>query len=263
MSRQNNPAAAQDFLGKALDEARRVQDMVEQIRVLMEQASVFAALAELRHRSIATAEEAVDLCRKQEDLAALLPSALYARSKVLLACGDPVEASIGLNEALAAVSSGQPLVRAWIDSLYSQVMLELGKSNAAIMWSTDAIDGFGAISHRYGVACSRLTLGAAYAASSGDRLNEAVATVSDALETLQNCDDPYAELKAKRMLADLLVRRGRAHGDRADIQEADRIFEDLDDQASRQELRDELIPDPPSTGRRPSRLPAASRLGIN
>jgi tetratricopeptide (TPR) repeat protein len=262
MSRQNNLAAAHDFLGRALVEVQRVPDMVEQARILMEQASVFAVLPDLRQRSIPTADEAVELSRGREDLATLVPTALYARSKALLACGEPAEARIGLDMALAVVSGTQPLVRAWIDGLYSQVMLELGKADAAITWSTDAIDRFGAISHRYGVACSRLTLGAAYAAYSGDRLDEAVAAVSDALETLQNCEDPYVELKAKRMLADLLVRRGKAHHHRTDIQEADRIFEDLDDEVSRQKLQAELIADPPSSRRRPSHLSSASRLRI-
>jgi tetratricopeptide (TPR) repeat protein len=248
MCRQGELAAAQDFLDRALDEAHRAADPGEEIRVLIEQASTFAITAE-KGKSLAAADRAINLCDRRDDCAGLLPSALYGKSRALLRCGNPREAMACLDLAASAVSCGQPLVRAWIDRLYSEVALTLNRPEAAIKASSAAIDGFGAISHRYGVACSRLALAAAYAVRGDDHLAEAVATVSDALETLQNCDDPYMERKAKRLLASLLDRRGHTVNDRADLEAAAELYEDLGDNARVRDLRDEL-----ASGRLASRL---------
>ena len=264
MVRQGDPIAAQNYLNRALKEAVRARDGAEEIRILMEQATAFAAMDGQHGKSMAAADKAISLCREREDLAAALPNALYARSKALLASGDPSQARRGLDEAIEAASTGQKLVLGWISRLYAQIMLELKASDAAIEWSAQAIDKFGAISHRYGVACARLTLGTAYAACHDDRLDEAVATVSEALETLQNCEDPYTETQAKRILADLLVGRGRAQvsgaqDGRSDIREAIEIFEDMGDEARTGELRIEFEPDPSGLLKPSPRLMTVSR----
>lgn len=257
--REGHPEMAKDDLDQALAEARRVHDVAEEIRILMEQASVFAATGAQRRKSVTTADRAINLCREQEGVISLLPSALYARSKVLLSDGDPVGAKTGLDEALLAVTPNQPLVSAWIHELYGQVMLELKDPGAAITRSVDAIDIFGGMAHRYGIACSRLTLGLAYATAANDRLDEAVTAVSDALETLQNCDDPRVEARAKRTLAELLVRRGRICGDQADIHEAENLFEALGDVDGCQQLQAEFLLPFEASRKRLSGLSAGSR----
>jgi tetratricopeptide (TPR) repeat protein len=245
MCQEGQPEAAQEFLDRALAEARRADDAAEEISALMELASALAMTAN-ESRSIAIADLAVASCRSRPDCAPLLAAALYARAKALLFCSHAREARACLDEAVLAASDDRPLRRAWIDWLYGRASLKLDDHRAAIGASSEAIESFGAMSHRYGVACSRLLLGAAYA-TNDDQLAESIASVSDALETLQNCGDPYTESEAKHLLGSLLGRKARAGRDARDLEEAAKIFEDLDDDASLRALQEDF-----ALGRRPA-----------
>jgi tetratricopeptide (TPR) repeat protein len=200
-------------------------------------------------KSLMAADEAVNLCRRHESCNSLLPSALYGKSRAFLLCAMPQKAKEQLDEAAAVVSAGQPLVRAWIDLEYSKVALKLEQPRSAIEASSRAIESFGSMSHRYGVACSRLALAEAYGADGDDHLAEALTWVSDALETLQNCEDRVTERIAKELLASLLARRGQKGNDRSDLQRVAALYQELGDDVRARNLRNEL-----------SATPLASRL---
>jgi hypothetical protein len=94
------------------------------------------------------------------------------------------------------------------------------------------------------VACSRLALAEAYDAGGDDHLAEALASVSDALETLQNCEDRVTERIAKQLLASLLARSGQAGDDRSDLQAVAALYQELGDDVRARNLRDELSSSP-------------------
>jgi hypothetical protein len=242
MSLQGELGPAQDRLDEALGKARHTRDLADEIRILIEQANVFALNAG-KNKSLAAADQAVKLCHRHSDCARLLPSALYGKSKALAQCKSPREAMACLDQAASAVSSDQSLVRAWIDWLYSKVALELHRPKVAVEACRRSLDAFGSMSHRYGVARSRLVLAGAYASGSDDHLAEALAAVSDALETLQNCEDPFAQRDAKQLLRSLLVRRDRAGDGRPGPQAAAPPYWDLGDEFRARGLWDDLVPD--------------------
>jgi len=237
--RQGELGAARDLLDGALGEARRIRDVTEEIKILIEQAGMFALAAD-KSDSLLAADRAVELCAVHDDYAGLLPLALYGKSRALLGCRRPDSAKVQLDRAVAIVSVDQPLARAWMDLLYSEVALKLDRRELAIASSSRAIDGFGLMSHRYGVACSRLGLAKAYAAGGDDHLAEALAAVRDALETLQNCEDPVTERSAERLLAELLGRGGQADDDLTRIQAIAAPFRKLGDGTRTRARGDEL-----------------------
>jgi len=113
----------------------------------------------------------------------------------------------------------------------------------------EAIERFGAMSHRFGDGCSRLLLARVYARAGSDRLDEAITLASDAMDTFGNCGDRSAEDEAKRLLSSLLRQRGRELRDVHDLEEAARFSEVLGDDASLTEIQVELAatrPDPPA-----------------
>jgi tetratricopeptide (TPR) repeat protein len=243
--RQEEFGAAQDHLDQALARARQAEDRdrAEEVRILCEQAYTFA-LTQAKGKSSMAADEAVGLCRKHEDCASLLPSALYGKGRALLLCGMPQQAREQLDQAAVVTSAEQPLVRAWIDLEYSNAALKLKQPGAAIEAGSRAIEGFGAMSHRYGVACSRLALAQAYNSEGEDYLTEALASVSDALETLQNCEDRVTERIAKQLLASLLARRGQAGKSRSDLWKVAALYQELGDDVRARNIRDELKSSP-------------------
>jgi hypothetical protein len=243
--RQEELGAAQDHLDQALAQARQAEDRdrAEEVKILIERAYTFA-LTQDKGKSLMAADEAVSLCRKHEDCVSLLPSALYGKSRALLLCAVPQKAREQLDRAASVTSAEQPLIRAWIDLEYSKVALKLEQPRVAIEAASRAIESFGAMSHRYGVACSRLALAEAYDADGEDHLTEALASVSDALETLQNCEDRVTERIAKQLLASLLARRGRAGKSRSDLQEVAALYQELGDDVGARKLRDELTSSP-------------------
>jgi tetratricopeptide (TPR) repeat protein len=246
-------------LEQALAAARQGRDAAEEARVVIEQALTFAHTDPAR--SIAAADEAFALCQHYQGRAAilwasLLTGASFARSNALLACGRAQEASDCLTEAARRASDDQALWLAWLSWLLGTAALALDERDerhAAIEASAEAIERFSAMSHHYGAGWSRLLLGRVYAGS--DRLDEAVTSVSDALQTFQNCGDRLAEDEARRALSLLLRRRGHELQDPNDLEEAARIFQDLGDHANLAEVRVELAaawPDQPVRRWKPS-----------
>lgn len=229
---------SEKILDRALSAARRTRDTPEEVRVLIEKAATFA-LTRDRTRAIAVADEAVALCQDPQaggtstHWVSLLVGALFARSNALLACGRVAQAWTCLAEAAETASEDQALWRAWIAWLRGHTALKLNDRRTAVKASVEAIDRFGAMSHRYGLGWSRLLLGMVYADAGSNHLDEAITTVNDALETLQDCSDRSAEAEAKRDLASLLARRGQERTDAYDFEEAARIFEDLGDESAR------------------------------
>jgi hypothetical protein len=107
------------------------------------------------------------------------------------------------------------------------------------------------MSLRYGDGSSRLLLSRIYADADSDRLDEAIALASDAVDTFQNCGDRAAEDEAKRLLAAYLRRRGQELSDADDLAEARRISEVLGDNWDLAQIQGELAavrsgPPPPS-----------------
>jgi tetratricopeptide (TPR) repeat protein len=244
---------AEKKLEEALATARQSGDAAEEVKILIERALTLALTVD-RARSVVVADEAVALCHDHQVSASPLSASLFAgasfaRSYALLDCGRAQEASDCLAKAVVRASDKQALWLAWMAWLRGRTALALGEHRPAIEACMEAIERFGAMSHRFGDGCSRMLLGRVYARAGSDRLDEAIMLASDAMDTFGNCGDRSAEDEAKRLLSSLLHRRGHELLDVHDLEEAARISEVLGDDESLTEIRDELAatrPDPPA-----------------
>jgi tetratricopeptide (TPR) repeat protein len=254
---QEEAEYARSYLDRALLAARRDGDIAEEACTLVAQALLPAPLQDRESSSI-VADRAIALIARHPDLTALQPTAHLARAEALLEHGQIREARAGLSRVAKMLSSSQPLVRAWLDLLYARTAIAGGSIDEAVQRSAAAIEEFGVISHRYGVARARLTLGLAHAARPGINLAKAVRDTSEALETLQNCDDPFIATTAKQQLAGLLIKQGTADNSAADLEAAEKILESLGDEENLSELRAILAPIRPSSRRRLSRTDRVS-----
>jgi len=232
-------------LEEALAAARLNGDTAEQVRILTE-TTLTLAQTDNPARGLAVAGQAIALCHDDQQLSAstvgasLLAGASFARSYALLACGRPHDASDCLAEAVRRASDKQALWLAWMAWLRGRLAMELGEERAAVDACTEAIERFSAMSLRYGDGNSRLLLSGIYARAGSDRLDEAIALASDAVDTFQNCGDRSAEDEAKRLLASYLRRRGHEFSDVEDLEEARRISEVLGDDGDLAQIQGEL-----------------------
>lgn len=232
-------------LEEALTAARQSGDTAEQVRILTE-TTLTLAQTDSPARGVAAADEAIALCRDDPRLSAstvgasLLAGASFARGSALLACGRAHDAAECLAEAVLRASEKQALWLAWMAWLRGRLAMELGDERAAVAACTEAIERFSAMSLRYGDGSSRLLLSRIYADADSDRLDEAIALASDAVDTFQNCGDRAAEDAAKRLLAAYLRRRGQELSDPDDLAEARRISEVLGDDGDLAQIQGEL-----------------------
>lgn len=232
-------------LAEALTVARQSGDTAEQVRILVE-TTLTLAQTDSPASGVAAADKALALCRDDPRLSAstvgasLLAGASFARSSALLACGHAHDAGECLAEAVRRASEKQALWLAWMACLRGRLAMELGEERAAVAACTEAIERFSAMSLRYGDGSSRLLLSRIYADADSDRLDEAIALASDAVDTFQNCGDRAAEDEAKRLLAAYLRRRGQELSDADDLAEARRISEVLGDNWDLAQIQGEL-----------------------
>jgi tetratricopeptide (TPR) repeat protein len=106
--------------------------------------------------------------------------------------------------------------------------------------------------HRYGVAHCRLLIGEAYCKEG--RMEDAALLLEDALETFQNCGDPWISAVTTEVLAVTQLSQGQTADAIGLLEKAYRNFDQLGDQESCHRVRDKLD----SSGNRWRRL---SRLG--
>ena len=238
MRRMRQLDKALAYLAEALPAARDADNIAEVIRILIEQSAALALTTEPA-RSLAVADEAVALCRQHPDYSMLLSGASWARGNALLSCGRADEAAAFLAAAADTAPDDQALWRAWIYWLHGRASLKISRFETAAESATEAIDAFSAMAHRYGVAYCRVLLGTICEADDS-RLDEAIQLLSDALETFQNCSDPWIEGDAMRTLASAMLRKGRPHEAARLLQEAARIFETLGDETSLSAVRERL-----------------------
>jgi len=237
MRRMRRLDAAQAYLAEALTAAG--DDVAEQIRIHVERAAVLA-LTEERESSLAVADQAVSLCRRHREHIPMLTSALWARGNALLSCHRGQEAFTLLDEAARKASDDQALWRAWVHWLRGKAALEDGRLEEAAKSETDALEAFGTMAHRFGVAQCRLVLGRVHVAG-GKNLPEAIALLTDALETFQNCNDLWTVADAKRHLASAMVKaeqRGKAV---QLLQDAERTFRALGDHENLAATHNDLL----------------------
>jgi tetratricopeptide (TPR) repeat protein len=221
---------AQGYLSEALTKARDAEDVSEQIRILIEQSAALALTAE-RSRSVTIADEALELCGSQRDYTALRSGAQWAAANAWLSSGEPRKALELLDQAAPAASDDQALWRAWIYWLRGKAAFEIGDLGKAAESQLEAIDSFGTMAHRYGVAYCRLALGRVYVTDESG-IGDAIALLTDALETFQNCNDLWTQGDAEHVLGLAMLRAGQ----RADairlLQDAERTFAELGDDVS-------------------------------
>jgi tetratricopeptide (TPR) repeat protein len=226
------------YLAEAATNARAAGSVTEEIRTLIEQSTTFALTAE-PSRSVTTAEEAVGLCRTESGQLALLTGAQWALGNAMLSCGRVGDALPLLDGAALAASDDQALWRAWVYWLRSMAALDAGELGAAAASAAQGIDLFGAMAHRYGVAYCKLALGRVYVTDTS-RINDAVALLTDALETFQNCNDVWTQGDAKHVLGQAMIRANRRSEALRLLQDAERTFTGLPDMVSREAVRRDL-----------------------
>jgi tetratricopeptide (TPR) repeat protein len=193
-------ANATCLLDQACNLARELGDKSEEIRVLRELAAA-EALGDDPGAGLTTAENAVDLCMRRRDRGQrLLAGVLWSKGTVLLHTGGLGDAAGVLSDAEAVSrEADQALWTAWIIHARARAALSAGKHEESEKLAASALTMFRDMRHRYGVAHCRLLLGDVYRAEG--RLENAVRLREEALETFQNCGDPWIEAYTSYRLA--------------------------------------------------------------
>ena len=133
------------------------------------------------------------------------------------------------------VRAVQQLWTAWINQGRSRVALEQEKFEESQRFATNALGMFRDMRHRYGLAHCRLLLDHRAQANWED----AARILEEALETFQNCGDPWMTGVATHTLALNCQDEGRSGDAAALLEDAYKIFEVLaDDASSRRVLRE-------------------------
>jgi len=245
MRRMRKLDLAQQYLADAMTAARETNDIAEQIRTLVEQSAVLAlveqgtAPAPEIAQSVALADKAISLCQERGHHSSLITAALWARGNALMNCGQAPEALAVLNRAAHTASDDQALWRTWVSWLRAKAALETGHLTDAADFASEAIDSFGTMAHRFGIAHCKLVLGRLCLAES--RLNEAITLLTDALRIFQNCNDLWTEADAKRTLATALLKADRRSEAVHLLQDAARDFKNLGDETSLAAVSSDLV----------------------
>jgi tetratricopeptide (TPR) repeat protein len=220
--------AAEKFLTEAVTLAQANDDQAEVVRALRELAAVQAEGPE-PEVGLATLERAERLAREQADGGELMLAGVqWARGRVLLRSERHQESKRALLKAMSdARRLGQRTWQAWIDHELGRVALDVGNLKLAERHAASSLKEFAAIRHRYGVAYARLLLGEIF--DSENRLEDSSRMLVEALDTFQNCGDPWIEAQAARTLAGVRARQDRPRDAIRLLGEAATTFADLDD----------------------------------
>ncbi len=243
MRRMRKLDLAQEYLATAMAAALQADDAAEEIRILVEQSAVLALVEQSavstltadNARSVALADEAISLCERRQEHASLRTGGLWARGNALLSLGRADQALIVLEQAAWSASDDQALWRTWVFWLRAKASLETGDLPKAAQSANAAIDSFGTMAHRFGIAHCKLVLGRVCLAES--RLDEAITLLTDALRTFQNCNDLWTEGDAQRTLASAMLEADRRSEAVHLLQDAARTFKDLGDETSVADVR--------------------------
>jgi tetratricopeptide (TPR) repeat protein len=230
---------AETILVEARDLARKLGDPSEEIRVLRE-------LAEAQSLDLApgvgldTAADAIRLCRQRADGGKRhMAGVLWAKGGVLLHAADVGAAIVTLAEAEEfSVREDQTLWAAWIRQRRSCAALLSKDFQEAARLATDSMGMFRDMRHRYGVGHCRLLLGRIYR-DEGD-LDDAGRLLEEALETFQNCGDPWIEAVTLHTLALNMLDQGHTSEGIGLLENAYKMFGRVGDQENRRQLRKEL-----------------------
>jgi tetratricopeptide (TPR) repeat protein len=184
----------------ALEEARGLGTEAvgrpEEIRGLRE-AAIIESLGETQERGLELLDDAFALSADHpRQLAALC----YARSRVLVSLGRPIDSLRVLRDGVAtARQKGQGLWVAWLTYQRALSALEAQRGQDTIKWAERALEAFGEMRHRYGGAHCRMLMGqAAFGAGQSEK---AAFWFEDALETFRYCGDTWVEAEAAERLA--------------------------------------------------------------
>jgi tetratricopeptide (TPR) repeat protein len=232
--------AAQENLGRALRIACDIDDQAEQVRILRELAAAHAQSV-APAQGIEMVDRAMAICHARRDGGKrLLPGLLWAAGLVLLSDDRLDEAASKVMRASEiSGETGQVLWTAWSLQCRGDIALRAGDHNAARKYAIDALEMFTEMRHRYGAAHCRLIIGETFGLD--QRTDESAREFETALETFQNCGDPWITAESLRLLA--LAKRDQKHmaNETAQLLENSyRIFEDLGDARSMMRVRKEL-----------------------
>lgn len=231
-------ADAESLLAEAESAALEEEDKSERIRVLRELAAV-QAVGDDPRSGIVTGAKAIALCDERPDEGRRLRGGvLWSIGSALLHAGDLAAAADTFRDAETISSAGgQQLWTAWINQGRSRVALEQEKFEESQRFATNALGMFRDMRHRYGLAHCRLLLGEIYRAQAN--WEDAARILEEALETFQNCGDPWMTGVATHTLALNCQDEGRSGDAAALLEDAYKIFEVLaDDASSRRVLRE-------------------------
>jgi tetratricopeptide (TPR) repeat protein len=192
--------AAEKYLREGLQLAQSNSDTPEVTRILRELTAVQAEGADLEP-ALKTAEQAVESALGQpEKMPLLIAGCRWSKGRVLLRLGHLDEAESTLSQAYAdAVTSGQRMWQAWIAHEQGRLELRLGQHRQAYEYAEKGLNLFATMQHRYGVAYCRKLLGEIF--SEDRRPDDASRALDEALDTFQNCGDPWIEAETARIVA--------------------------------------------------------------
>jgi tetratricopeptide (TPR) repeat protein len=188
--------------------ASHAEDRAEQVRILQEKAVVVSlrgATAEAEHISA----EAQRLCESLGDAGrSLLPGVMWCRGTLLLHARHHDEAARVLRDGKRiAQDAGQERLGAWIDQVSARVALAAGDLAAGERYATAGMAVFIRLRNSYGTAHCQYRLGQIHLRRR--RVDEAVWSLREALESFHNCDDTWMETEASLDLADAYRYRGQ------------------------------------------------------
>jgi tetratricopeptide (TPR) repeat protein len=230
---------AEELLREAHDAARELRDEPEQIRVLRELAAAQAVGSD-PHAALATGIEAIRICDQRPDGGIRLRAGvLWSVGSALLYMGDLDGADATFRDAeRISIDQEQILWRAWIGQGRSRVAMETRRYSEAKGFAEQALEGFLEMRHRYGVAHCRLLLGDIYRAQ--QQWEDAARILEEALETFQNCGDPWMTALAMHTLARNNLDQGHVSDATSLLETAYEIFDSVADDTNRLRVRAEL-----------------------
>jgi NB-ARC domain len=220
--RHHQVQAALDELLAALEVARRLDgDEMEQVRVLRELATAYAASAE-PWEGEQYAQTALRLCHGDNRQGPRhLPGVQLAYAKVLGAIGrqstqddahryftQAVDLLRRAEQRTVDAPRPQHLWRAWIRLEHATLALDAAEPARSRTLGLSALEGFTTLRHRYGTAHARLILGRAYLEE--ESVERAIVVLEESHGTFRRCGDRWIEAKAAVTLADAYLRSTKA-----------------------------------------------------
>jgi tetratricopeptide (TPR) repeat protein len=220
--------AAEEYLREGLQLAEANDDSPEVTRILRELAAVQAEAPD-PGPALKSARVSVEVaCRQPETMPVLLAGSLWSEGRALARLRRYREAEEVLQRARGeATHAGQRMWQAWISHELGRVHLDIGQRARAREDADTGLRVFAETRHRYGVAYCRKLLGEICLADG--RLNDASRVLGEALDTFQNCGDPWIEAETSRILAKVRAAQDRSRDAVRLLDNAATVFEGLDD----------------------------------